>query len=168
MRKLFCIIAAVMVISLVVAHSGQLQAESLCRHRVLSGDGIGSEGLAQITFRVWRAQLDREGITEIHSIPNHLRAQAYINRAAYDQATCKRLWVVYQIYNGGGLVNKEIRRAGSCDHAAVRAVCSRRIITFRNGSRRSACDINYEYSTHIFRLGRDLYGVEDDGGYDFW
>jgi hypothetical protein len=145
----------------------QLQAESLCKNR-LSDDGIGSQGPAQITFRVWRSKLEAEGIYEIHTITNHLRAQAYINRNAYDQAVCKKLFVMYQIYNGGTLVNKEIKRAGVCGHAAARAVCSRRIIRFRNGSRRSACDINYEYSTHIYRLGRTVYGVEDDGGYEFW
>lgn len=146
----------------------QLQAESLCKNRVLSDDGIGSEGLAQITFRMWREQLEAEGIDEIHTIGNHLRAQAYINRDAYEKAACKSLWVMYQIYNGGGLVNKEIRRAGSCNHAAARAVCSRKIITFKNGSRRSACAINYKYSTEIYLFGRKLYGVESDGGYEFW
>jgi hypothetical protein len=145
-----------------------LHVESLCKDGAMSSDGIGSEGAAQITFRVWREQLEAEGIYEIHTISNHLRAHAFILRDAYDRAGCKGLWVMYQIYNGGPLVNKEITRAGSCDHAAARAVCSRKIITFKNGSKRGACDINYEYSSHIYRLGRKLYGVESDGGYQYW
>lgn len=145
----------------------QLHAESLCRESILSGDGIGSEGPAQITFRLWRERLEAEGIAEIHSIPNHLRAQAYINRDAYDRAACPRLWVMYQIYNGGTLVNREIARAGSCRWQDALQHCERHAINVGKGQRRSACDINYEYSQRIHGLGK-LYRADDGDGYRFW
>lgn len=145
----------------------QLQAESLCKTRTLSSDGIGSEGPAQITFRVWRTALEAQGIPEIATIPNHMRAQAYINYDAYKRARGRKLWVMYQIYNGGPLVNKEIAAAGECSWSAAKARCRRKIIRFGDGSTRSACDINYEYSQAIFRLGPQ-YGNPDKSVYGYW
>lgn len=146
----------------------QLHAESLCRNHILSSDGIGSEGLAQITFRLWKRQLEDEGIHEIGTISNHLRAQAYINKKAYDTAACKKLWVTYQIYNGGTLVNKEIARAGSCEHEKSYAACKRKDIVFGNGQRRNACDINYEYSVRIFDLAGQYRFFDKNSGYEYW
>jgi hypothetical protein len=146
----------------------QLEAESLCRKDIRSSDGMGSQGLAQITFRVWRNRLAKEGITEISTIGNHLRAQAVINHDGFKQAACKNLWVMYQITNGGPLVNKEIARAGSCGQAEARKECRRHDVVFKDGSRRSACDINYEYPARIHRLGSTLYGAADGGGFVFW
>lgn len=164
----------------------QLHKESLCRNHILSSDGIGSEGPAQITFRVWKKQLEDAGITEIKTIPNHLKAQAYINHACYEQAACKRLWVMYQIYNGGGLVNAEIARAGECDWTKAYRACKRRDIVFGNRQKRNACDINYEYSLKIYEIAEayrgyigqsriyDAFGVRNSGtvpsigGYEYW
>ena len=148
---------------------GQLQKESSCRHRVLSSDGIGSEGLAQITWRVWKKQLLRAGIPEIKSIKNHLKAQAYINWLSYRRAICKKLWVMYQIYNGGTLVNKEIKRAGKCDHCLARRACKRRNVCFRNGQCINACDINYSYSFKVYKYGLKYAPLKaKTKGYEFW
>ena len=147
----------------------QLYAESMCRGGMMSSDGIGSEGLAQITFSVWRDKLEKEGIGEISSISNHLRAQAYINRMSYDQAKCKKLFVLYQLYNGGPIVNSEIQRAGSCDWASAYKACKRKVVKFKNGQTISACTINYDYSKKIFDFAdemRRMSGVTGD--YEFW
>ncbi len=146
----------------------QLHKESLCRNHILSSDVIGSEGPAQITFRLWKRQLENEGIHEIKTISNHLRAQAYINRVCYDNAACKKLWVMYQIYNGGTLVNAEISKAGVCDWTKAYKACKRRDIVFGNGQRRNACDINYEYSKMIYELAGQYKTVERSGGYEYW
>jgi hypothetical protein len=150
----------------------QLHKESLCRNHILSSDGIGSEGPAQITFRVWKRQLEDEGIHEIKTISNHLRAQAYINRVSYDNAACKKLWVMYQIYNGGTLVNAEIARAGVCDWSKAYRTCKRKDIVFGSGQRRNACDINYEYSKKIYEIAEGYYRgqspKEKRGGYEYW
>lgn len=144
----------------------QLQQESLCRD-VISRDGVGSQGAAQITYRWWRKPLAKVGISEISTRKNHLRAQAYINWDAWGQSP-RKLWVSYQIYNGGRLVLKEIKRAGQVDHAAARAECRRKIIRFNNGQEISACDINYEYSERIARFADHYRLGEDSPRYQFW
>lgn len=149
----------------------QLHKESLCRNNILSSDGVGSEGLAQITFKVWEDRLKKEGIKEIKTIPNHIRAQAYINRVSYDSAVCKKLWVMYQIYNGGALVNTEILKAGSCDWLKAFKACKRKDVVFKNGQRRNACTINYEYSQKIYELAHKHY-IDGNGSegeiYKYW
>jgi hypothetical protein len=146
---------------------GQLQQESNCRD-VISRDGVGSEGPAQITYRLWKDALARKGITEIRTTKNHLRAQAFINKCAYNEARVKKLWIAYQIYNGGGLVNKEIQRAGKPDWALAKAQCRRKIVHFRDGSSESACDINYDYSRRVYRYGNAYRTASDGAEYSFW
>jgi hypothetical protein len=144
----------------------QLQQESLCRD-VISRDGIGSQGAAQITYKWWKKPLAKVGIPEIQTRKNHLKAQAYINFDAWGQSP-RKLWVSYQIYNGGRLVLKEIKRAGLLCHAAARAECRRKIITFNNGQQISACDINYEYSERISRFADRYRLTSDSPRYPFW
>jgi hypothetical protein len=91
---------------------GQLQQESECRN-ILSRDGVGSEGLPQITYRVWQKTLKLNGIESIIAIPDQLKAQAIIMKSVYQPKY--GLWVTYQIYNGGRLVIKEIFRANVAD-----------------------------------------------------
>jgi hypothetical protein len=147
----------------------QLYKESLCRENMMSSDGIGSEGPAQITFRVWKEKLLKEGIDEIQTISNHLRAQAYINRLSYDQAKCKKLFVLYQVYNGGPLVNAEIQRAGSCDWAGAYKACRRKNVRFKNGQVINACSINYEYSKKIFDYVEETGSRRvTSGDYEYW
>lgn len=146
---------------------GQLQQESNCRN-VISRDGVGSEGPAQITYRLWASALKKQGINEIRSTNNHTKAQAYINYAMHRDNPHKRLWVTYQMYNGGYLVLKEIKKAGKVDWSAAKAKCSRKIVHFKDGSSESACDINYDYSKRIYRYG-DTYRTTSDGStYRYW
>lgn len=146
---------------------GQLQQESNCRD-VISRDGVGSQGVGQITYRVWKDALQRQGISEIKTTKNHLRAQAYINRSAYNEAKYKKLWVAYQVYNGGGLVNKEIARAGKVDWAEAYKNCRRKTVYFTGGYSENACDINYQYSKHLYKYG-ELYRTGTDSPlYPYW
>lgn len=146
---------------------GQRQQESNCRD-VLSRDGVGSEGPAQITFRLWKEPLRKQGITEIRTAANHAKAQAFINRSAYREAAAKKLWVMFQIYNGGGLVNREIARAGKADWQAARQQCRRKIVHFQDGSSESACDINYDYSKRIYRYGEQYRVLGPSSSYPYW
>lgn len=146
---------------------GQTHQESNCRN-VISKDGIGSEGPAQITYRWWKDALHKQGITEIRSTANHTKAQAYINYAMHKDNPHKKLWITYQMYNGGGLVLKEIKKAGKVDWVAAKAKCSRKVIKFSNGQTESACDINYHYSKAVAKYG-ELYRVSSDGAtYSYW
>lgn len=150
----------------------QLKQESNCRD-ILSRDGIGSQGLAQITYRWWQKFLNEKGIKNIDSIKNQLLAQAYIMKNSKAQAYSSHMWVWYQVYNGGGLVNKEIKRARldlgirEVPHEIARTYCNRKNITFSNGQTINACDINYEYSENIYKYAQK-YKLFSDGKYIFW
>jgi hypothetical protein len=153
---------------------GQLKQESGCRD-VISNDGVGSQGVAQITYRVWRSYLKKHNINGLQSIDNQLLAQAWILKNCKKQAYSSHLWVMYQIYNGGSMVNKEIVRARQAlgikevSHDIARHFCKRRTITFLNGTKRSACDINYEYSKKVYKYGSQyrLFAVSHSQ-YIFW
>lgn len=150
----------------------QAEKESVCRHSILSSDGIGSEGFAQITWAVWAPALQREGIPEIKTIPNHTKAQAYINYYNYNSSYCKKLFEMYQIYNGGSLVSKELKKAKSCNWEDGYKVCRRKDVCVwktKLGCKqwRNACDINYSYSLTIYTLSKK-YGIIQSKSYNFW
>ena len=151
---------------------GQLRQESNCRD-VISRDGVGSQGVAQITYRWWQGFLSKKGINNISSIKNQLLAQAYIMQDAKIQAYSSHLWVAYQVYNGGSLVNKEITRARKdlnireIPHDIAKEYGKRKPITFNNAQKINACDINYEYSEKVYEYGQK-YKLFSDGDYKFW
>ena len=152
---------------------GQAEKESLCRHSVLSSDGIGSEGFAQITYRWWKDKLQNVGIYEIKSIKNHAKAQAFINKYEYDRTFCRKLFEMYQRYNGGSLVTQELQRARSCKWEDGYRVCKRKDVCVwvtPSGCKqwRNACDINYEYSLKIFKFGQKYKTGTDSVEYPFW
>lgn len=138
----------------------QLLQESGCRD-ILSYDGVGSDGLPQITYRIWQKPLKDAGVDDIKSVGNQLRAQAIIMHSLYSQKY--GLWVAYQRYNGGDLVLREIHRAGVEEWAAAKAECRRGQSCFvmrGKKSCRSNCDINYEYSQNIFKYAGRYGSVE--------
>ena len=151
----------------------QAEVESACRHRVKSLDGIGSVGFAQITWRWWKRRLQEAGIPEIASINNHAKAQAYILFTEWRHCWCRRLFEMYQRYNGGPWVTKELKRAKSCSWKAGYRACRRRKICVwrtKYGCKqwRSACDINYEYSKKIFFKAQKYRAGTDSNSFPFW
>lgn len=147
---------------------GQLQQESGCRN-VISNDGVGSQGVAQITYKVWKKDLQKNGVNNIISIDNQILAQAYIMKACIIQAKGHKLWVGYQIYNGGGLVNKEISRAKVTDWKKAKDNCNRSYSTFKiNGriQKISNCEINYDYSQKVYKYGNSY--KTTDTPIQFW
>jgi len=145
----------------------QLQQESNCRE-VTSRDGIGSKGLPQITYSFWKKPLAKEGIPDIISVSNQLRAQAFINHDAHGQNKWHLLWIDFQIYNGGRLVLKEIDRAGHPCWISARQFCFRKVIEFDNGQKIDACEINYDYSQKIFKFA-DSYRIGPDSEkFKYW
>lgn len=145
----------------------QLVQESGCRN-ILSLDGVGSEGLPQITYRIWQKPLKDAGIGGIKSIGNQLKAQAIIMRSLYSPKY--GLWVTYQKYNGGGLVLKEINRAGVEDWQKAKDKCRRgqSCFTYRGVKTcKSNCEINYDYSQKIFKYAKEYSNVQSTQ-YRFW
>lgn len=147
----------------------QLKQESGCRD-IISNDGVGSQGMAQITYRWWQDVLNKNGILEIKTLPNHLRAQAVIMKSMHKPEY--GLWVTYQIYNGGGHVLKEIARAGVANWAKAKEKCTRgqSCFTLKSGKRvcRSNCDINYEYSQNIFKYAKEYGNVQNTARFIYW
>src|SRR3990172_4957519 len=134
---------------------GQLQQESNCRF-VVSKDGFGSVGPAQITPSVWSKELPK---VDFWTVDGTTKAQAHINKDAWNQAVIKRLWVMFQIYNGGGLVNKEIKRAGGInDWEKAKAQCRRGVTHYKSGDV-SNCEINYDYSVKVYKYGGQYGGI---------
>lgn len=154
----------------------QAEKESNCRHYIKSTDGIGSEGFAQITWRWWSTQLIKQGIYEIKSITEHAKAQSYINYTYYKQSYCKKLFEMYQMYNGGALVCKELQRAKSCNWSDGKNVCKRKdvcVLVSNTGCKqwRNACDINYSYSLTIWSLSPKYAPTKVQnkcGTYNYW
>lgn len=110
---------------------------------------------------------ERNGITEIISTPNQLRAQAIIMKSVYHPEY--GLWVTYQIYNGGGWILKEITRAGTEDWEKARSVhVDSHVLSLKGVQYRSNCDINYEYSQNIYTLGRQYGDVQDNPQFRYW
>ncbi|MEM3426694.1 hypothetical protein [Hydrogenobacter thermophilus] len=144
---------------------GQAQVESQCRHNVMSTDGIGSEGFAQITYKLWKDKLRQAGIIEIKSIEGHAKAQAFILKYEFDRTVCKKLFEMYQRYNGGELVSKELMRARSCRWEDGYKACRRgNVCVLRTGKEcrqyRNACEINYEYAVKVHGAGLNYWKGE--------
>lgn len=146
---------------------GQLQQESGCRN-ILSNDGVGSQGIPQITWSVWGEYLGEKGIPALRTTKDQLRAQALINKNTFDSSPIKKLWVSFQIYNGGRLVLKEIDRAGSSEWSLARKQCHRKVVTFSSGQKVDACDINYDYSKNIYKYGNQYRLESDSIKFKFW
>ena len=155
---------------------GQLKQESGCRD-VISKDGVGSRGVAQITYRVWQKFLKKRGINNINTISNQIHAQAYIMKQCKLEAYTSHLWGAYMVYNGGHIVNKEIIRARKKYHirevpyCIAKEFCKRKIIEFNNGQSISACKIAYDYPKKIYIYGQQYkpFNInEKEFRYIFW
>lgn len=141
---------------------GQLKQESGCRD-VISNDSYGSSTPAQITYKFWNKQLTEAGLASSHWTTQ----QAYIMKDAHNKNPYKKLWVTYQIYNGGNWVVKEVKKADVVDWEAALAQCTRGYTTFKNGSKISNCEINYDYSIKIYEYG-NKYGDWLSKEYRYW
>lgn len=152
---------------------GQIKAESGCRD-IISRDGVGSQGLAQITYRVWQKFLNKKGIHNLYNVGNQLHAQAYIMKNCKKQAYSSHLWVAYSVYNSGSVINREIvkarralgKREITWDEA--KPFCKRRVIHFNNGQSISACKIGYEYPKKVYKYGFRYKIFENKSKYIFW
>jgi len=137
----------------------QLKVESGCKWRT-SLDGWGSLGYAQITPRFWDKELSKK-------FPNwktkdsfdYFLSQAYILWKYHKLNKCKKLFITYQCYNRSCYkVLKETK--GCCSWKQGYQEClkkPRKICVWRAKGKckqyRTDCDINYNYSRKIYRIG---------------
>jgi hypothetical protein len=152
---------------------GQAKQESNCRW-VSSSDGWGSVGWFQLTPKMLNPalrpvfpQYDKMG-------EQHVMAAVYYLKILQRSNPSKRLWVTFQMYNGGGTVVNECRRAGHWKWENCLGQCRRgNVCVWKSGGvcreYRSACDINYEYSLKVWKYGLGYKPVgAGDGNYLFW
>ena len=132
---------------------GQLKQESACRGDVTAFDA--GMGVAQFMPKTsqYIQSLMKESLNPYNS-QQAIRMQAfYMNRIHTKENWTDRLWVAYQIYNGGaGLLRKESVRAGITDHDKMRKVCQRKKIQMKWGVL-DLCSVNYDYSKNIEKFG---------------
>lgn len=145
---------------------GQLKQESACRTTVTAFDA--GQGVAQ--FMPKTAQYVQSLMGEKldpYNAKQAIRMQAfYMNRIHSKENWSDKLWVSYQIYNGGaGTLRKEYDRAGLLDWDLMRLYCQRKKIQFKWGVL-DLCTVNYEYSKQVEKYGNQYRRGSD--GMRFW
>lgn len=72
----------------------------------------------------------------------------------YHTGDCQGWYFAFRSYNGGqGLLNREIRRAGSCEILLVEKQCARKKLRLKNGNVLDFCTVNIEYPYQVIRKG---------------
>ena len=141
---------------------GQLKTESACRSGVTAFDA--GQGVAQFMPKTAQYIGSLMGETLDPYNPLHaIRMQAfYMHRIHRKENWSDRLWVSYQIYNGGAsTLKKEFQRAGILDWERMKMSCQRKKIQMKWGVL-DLCEVNYDYSKRIakyaeaYRRGSDL------------
>lgn len=138
----------------------QIEVESNCTN-IISKDGVGSEGLPQITYRWWKDELSKYGIMDLKTISNQLHAQAVINKYHYKKLPIKKLYIMYQVYNRSFQTvvneNKEgIYELGKfrCEQFNLKNICVYKLPNGTCKQYRTNCDINYSYGKKIYTIGQ--------------
>lgn len=138
---------------------GQIEQESRCNEKVTAFDGGMGLGQFMPTTATWIHEKEHS-LREISAKPTpydprwNIRALILYDRYLYDSGTCSGWYFAFRSYNGGaGNLNKEIRRAGSCDTALIEKQCSRKKIKLKGGSMLDLCKVNIEYPYLIFEKG---------------
>jgi hypothetical protein len=145
---------------------GQLKQESACRASVTAFDA--GMGVAQFMPKTARYIQSLMGEALDPYNPKHaIRMQAfYMNRIHKAENWTDRLWVSYQIYNGGsGTLKAESRRAGTTDWTLMRQTCQRKKIQMKWGVL-DLCEVNYDYSVKVAKYGNQYRRGPD--GMRFW
>jgi hypothetical protein len=145
---------------------GVTKKETDCRW-VTSVDGHGSVGYFQLTPKF----LDKilrpffPDYDKAYSM-QHFQAFAYYIGVLWKSNPVRKLWVLYQRYNGGDWVVKECKKAGCWVWDECYKYCKRGNVCVWMTSTgckqwRSACDINYGYSKKVYENGQRWKEGED-------
>ena len=132
---------------------GQLKQESACRTTVTAFDA--GQGVAQ--FMPKTAQYVQSLMGEAldpYNPRQAIRMQAfYMNRIHAKENWTGRLWITYQIYNGGkATLYKEFQRAQILDWDLMKMSCQRKKILMKWGTL-DLCLVNYDYSKKVEKYG---------------
>lgn len=145
---------------------GQLKAESACRADAGSFDG--GQGVAQFMPKTaqYIASLMGEAL-DPYNPKQAIRAQAfYMNRIHTKENWTEKLWIDFQIYNGGaGTLKAEYERAIVLDWDLMKTQCKRKKIQLKN-SVLDLCEVNYFYSKKVEQYGNQYRRGVD--GMEYW
>lgn len=137
----------------------QIEVESACNPNITAFDG--GMGLAQ--FMPKTAEEVHKQFKELQEFPLNpydprwsIRAMILYDKLCYEKTLCKGWYFAFRSYNGGiGNMNKEIRRAQSCEPKVVENYCIRTPIN---------CKINISYPYKIFQKSEKYKGIIFKGG----
>jgi len=145
---------------------GQLKAESACRTTATAFDG--GQGPAQFMPKTTQyvQSLMGEKLNPYNS-KQAIRMQAfYMYRIHTVENWTDKLWISYQIYNGGkGTLYKEFQRAGLLDWDLMKMSCTRKKIQMKWGVL-DLCEVNYDYSKKVEKYGNQYRRGPD--GMRYW
>ncbi len=138
---------------------GQIEVESRCNESITAFDG--GMGLGQFMPETAEWIQEREtALKEFGINPQPydsrwaIRALILYDRYCYQNVLCQCWHYAFRAYNGGiERINKEIRKAKTCEIKAVEKVCSRRVITMEKGRKLDLCAINISYPYKIYQAG---------------
>jgi hypothetical protein len=132
---------------------GQLKQESCCRTDATAFDQ--GQGVAQFMPKTsqYIQSLMGEKL-DPYNPKQAIRMQAfYMNRIHTKENWTDRLWISYQIYNGGKpTLYKEFQRAGILDWDLMKMSCQRKKIQMKWGVL-DLCEVNYGYSKKVEKYG---------------
>jgi len=132
---------------------GQLETESNCRSSITSFDS--GQGIAQMMPKTAKYINSLMGEDLDPYNPKHaIRMQAfYMHRIHNKENWTDKLWIDYQIYNGGGgALKKEYERSGVSDWDLMKSECRRNKIEYNWGTL-DPCKVNYDYSKKVEEYG---------------
>lgn len=138
---------------------GQIEQESGCREAVTAFDG--GAGLGQFMPATARWIHDREETLREISLKASpydsrwsIRALVLYDWYLFTTGDCPGWYFAFRAYNGGaGNLNREIRRAGSCEISLVEKQCSRKRIRLKSGNLLDLCRVNITYPYQVMHKG---------------
>jgi soluble lytic murein transglycosylase-like protein len=143
---------------------GQIEIESNCNAGII---GItGDIGLGQFNPGTARWLQNKEKTLQEIAVKARplnpawsIRALILFDKYLYENVTCQDWHYAFRAYNGGLVqMNREIKRAGTCDYKAVNSRCRRKIIETTKG-RLNLCQININYPYRVHAAGEKYQAV---------
>jgi hypothetical protein len=138
---------------------GLARQETKCQW-VSSLDGNGSVGYFQLTPKFLDPLLKPlyPDYTKPYS-KDHFFAFSYYIKSLYNTTPSRKLFIVYQRYNGGDWILKECKRAGVYEWDKCKQYCKRSLVCVWKvkgvcKQYQSACDINYNYPVQVYHYGQ--------------
>lgn len=139
---------------------GQIEQESRCNAGITAFDGGMGLGQFMPGTAEW-IQHKEASLKDISMQPNpydprwSIRALVLYDNWLYKQAACPGWYYAFRSYNGGvGLLNREIKKAGSCSEPAVEKCCSRKVLHLKTRDLDMCKDVNIPYPYLIFNKAK--------------